>query len=115
MDKLKEFFLNPIHVTHKRYEALRALCVEGLKAKEVANRFGYSVHSINAMKRDFIKAIQNQQIGSSHFFVTHSPGRHIDTHKAGARERIIQLRKENYSILDGCTPDITLQTRENDG
>jgi len=100
MDKLKEFFLNPIHVTHKRYEALRALCVEGLKAKEVANRLGYSVHSINAMKRDFIKAIQNQQIGSSHFFVTHSPGRHIDTHKAGARERIIQLRKENYSILD---------------
>jgi len=66
----------------------------------VANRLGYSVHNINAMKHDFLKAIQNQQIGSSHFFVTHSPGTHIDTHKAGARERIIQLRKENYSILD---------------
>jgi len=100
MDNFKEFFLNPIHVTHKRYEALRAICVEGLKAREVAKRFGYSVHSINALKRSFLKAINSRAIDATHFFVTHNPGRHQDTHKAKARERIIQLRKHNHSILD---------------
>lgn len=100
MDDLKRFFLNPTHATHKRYETMRALCVEKLPAKEVAGRFGYSIHSINTMKRNFVKVINIRQLDATHFFVTHNPGRPIDTHKAGAKERIIQLRKHNYSILD---------------
>ncbi len=100
MDDLRRFFLNPTHATHKRYETIRALCIEQLPAKDVANRFGYSLHSINAMKRDFAKAVNNQQIDATHFFVTHKPGRHIDAHKTEAKERIVQLRKHNYSILD---------------
>lgn len=100
MDIVRRFFLNPIHVTQKKYEAMRALCIDRLKAREVADRFGYSIHTINAMKRDFVKAINSQHIDSTHFFVTHNPGRHMDTQKAGAKERIIQLRKQNYSVLD---------------
>jgi len=100
MDDLRRFFLNPTHATHKRYETIRALCIEQLPAKDVADRFGYSLHSVNAMKRDFAKAVNNRQIDATHFFVTHNPGRHIDAHKAEAKERIIQLRKHNYSILD---------------
>ncbi len=94
------FFLEPVHVTHKRYEAMRALYVDRVNAKDVAERFGYSVHTINAMKRDFANAIENHEIDPTHFFVTYSAGRHKDTEKAGARERIISLRKQNYSILD---------------
>jgi transposase len=52
MDKLKEFFLMPSQVTHKKYEALRALCVEKCKADEVARALGYSIHSIHAMKKE---------------------------------------------------------------
>lgn len=100
MDDIKRFFLNPTHATHKRYEAIRALCVEGLLAKEVADRFGYSIHSINTIKRNFLKAVNNRTIDATHFFATHSPGRHQDAHKAEAREKIIQLRKHNHSILD---------------
>jgi len=100
MDNVRRFFLTPIHITHKKYEAMRALCVDRLKANDVADRFGYSIQSLYAMKRDFVKAVNNQQIESTHFFLTHTPGRHMDTHKAGAKERIIQLRKQNHSVLD---------------
>lgn len=100
MNNEKKFFLNPIHVTHKKYEAMRALCVDKLRARDAADRFGYSVHTINAMKRDFAKAINNHLVDSSCFFVTNTPGRHIDINKAGAREKIIELRKQNHSVLD---------------
>ena len=100
MDDIRKFFLNPTQVTHKKYEALRAVFIDCLKAKKAADRFGYSIYSINAIKRDFIKGIKNQQIDSTYFFKTHNPGRPSDVHKAGTKERIIQLRKHNYSILD---------------
>ncbi len=100
MDKVKNFFLRPVHATHKRYEAIRALCLDRLRTKEVADRFGYSLHSINAIKRDLIKAISKGEIDSSYFFVTHTPGRPKDVHKVKAKEIIIKLRKQNYSILD---------------
>jgi transposase-like protein len=48
-----EFFLNPTHPMQRRYEALRASFVEGLSAHEVAKKFGYSVHTLNALRRDF--------------------------------------------------------------
>lgn len=100
MDDLRKFFLNPTHVTQRKYEAMRALCVERLSAREVSDRFGYSVYTINAMKRDFAKAIKDKEMDSSYFFVTRTAGRHADEHKAGVQKRIIDLRKQNYSILD---------------
>lgn len=100
VELIRQFFLNPTHTTQKKYEAMRALCVEGISAQEVAERFGYSVYTINAMKRDFVKAINNRQIDQSHFFVTHNPGRPIDEQKLPVQRRIIDLRKQNYSILD---------------
>lgn len=92
--------MKPVHITHKRYEAMRALCLDRLKSKEVAKRFGYSLSTINAMKRDFIKAINKGEVESSYFFITHTPGKHKDAHKAKVKEIIINLRKQNYSILD---------------
>lgn len=79
---------------------MRALCVEKMRAKDVAERFGYSLFSINAMKRDFMKAIKSRKIDSEHFFVIRSAGRNPDINKAKLKNRIIQLRKQNYSILD---------------
>jgi hypothetical protein len=100
VDKLKEFFLRPSQVTHKKYEALRALCVDKRKADEVARSLGYSIHSIHAMKKEFAKAVAAGSVDSGYFFVTHTPGRRADEGKAKTRDRILELRIQNYSILD---------------
>lgn len=99
-DALENFFLNPSQTTHKKYEILRALCVEKIPAKKAAKHFGYSLFTINAMKRDFAKAIKNQEIDSDYFFITRNSGRKEDAQKKEAKDRIIELRKQNYSVLD---------------
>ncbi|ODS31175.1 MAG: putative orf, partial [Candidatus Scalindua rubra] len=99
-NEFEDFFLKPTHVTHRKYEALRTLCVEKARAKEVAKKLGYSIFSINAMKRDFISALKSRQLDSSYFFITKSAGRTPDTGKSLLKEKIIQLRKQDYSILD---------------
>ena len=38
----RRFFLQPSADAQRLYEALRAVCVEGCRQKEVADRFGYS-------------------------------------------------------------------------
>jgi hypothetical protein len=38
----RRFFLRPSAGAQRLYEALRAVCVEGCRQKEVADRFGYS-------------------------------------------------------------------------
>ena len=37
----RRFFLQPSADAQRRYEALRAVCVEGCRQKDVADRFGY--------------------------------------------------------------------------
>ena len=48
-----KFFLNPTHPMQRRYETLRACFVEGLSPHEVAKKFCHSVHTVNALRRDF--------------------------------------------------------------
>jgi len=98
MDELVRFFLKPEQSLHKRYEVLRALCVEKLPAKDVAARFGYSIHTVNAMKRDFAQAIRSGEIPQ--FFLSTTPGRNPRKNRDVLRRQIISLRKQNYSILD---------------
>ncbi|MGD9335345.1 MAG: hypothetical protein PVJ50_10205 [Desulfobacterales bacterium] len=89
----KDFFLHPDDPMQKRYEALRTSFVNGLTASEVAKKYGYSVHTINALRRDF-------KAGSlPPFFYPLTKGpkqRRPSTLKA--KDRIIELRKQNYSI-----------------
>lgn len=89
----KIFFLNPEEPMQKRYEALRASFVDELSAEEVAQKFDYSIHTINALRRDFKAGVLPP------FFnpLTKGPkNRRPSTLKA--KERIIKLRKQNYSI-----------------
>lgn len=91
----KDFFLHPTDPMQKRYEALRASFVEGLNAQEVARRFGYSVHTVNALRRDF-------RAGSlPPFFqpLTRGP-KQPRASTMQCKNRIIELRKQNYSIDD---------------
>ena len=89
----KTFFINPDDPMQKRYEALRASFVDGLSAGDVAKQFGYSVHTINALRRDF-------KAGSlPPFFrpLTKGPKQRRPS-TLMLKDRIIELRKQNYSI-----------------
>ncbi|NTV58699.1 MAG: hypothetical protein HGA74_15660 [Deltaproteobacteria bacterium] len=98
MGELIRFFLEPQPGLHRHYEVLRALCVEAIPARDVASRFGYSVHTVNAMKRDFRQAIRS---GSRpEFFLSTAAGRRPREDRDELRGHIISLRKQNHSILD---------------
>ena len=89
----KSFFLDPTDPMQKRYEALRASFVDELSAQEVAKKFGYSIHTINALRRDFKAGILPP------FFrpLTRGPKQRRPS-TLTAKGRILELRKQNYSI-----------------
>ena len=89
----KSFFLQPLDPMQKRYEALRASFVEDLSAEEVARRFGYSIHTIHALRRDFKAGLLPP------FFraLTRGPKQRRPS-SLTAKGRIVELRKQNYSI-----------------
>jgi len=89
----KNFFLQPTDPMQRRYEALRASFVDDLSAQEVAYRFGYSIHTINALRRDF-------KAGSLlPFFLPLVKGpKKARPSTIQCKDRIIELRKQNYSI-----------------
>ena len=89
----KEFFLNPEDPMQKRYEALRTSFVDGLSGEDVAQKFGYSIHTINALRRDF------KTSSLPPFFCPLTKGpKHRRPSTLKAKGRIIELRKQNYSI-----------------
>ncbi len=89
----KDFFLHPTDPMHRRYEVLRASFVEGLSAKEVARKFDYSIHTVNALRRDFNAGLLPP------FFSSLSRGpKQPRQSTLQCKDRIIELRKQNYSI-----------------
>jgi len=87
------FFLHPTDPMQRRYEALRASFVDGLSAQEVAQRFNYSTHTVNALRRDFkagaLPSFFNPLVRGP------KQPRPSTLH---SKDRIIELRKQNYSI-----------------
>lgn len=89
----KSFFLNITHPMQKRYEALRASFVDELSAQQVADKFGLSVHTVNALRRDF------KADALPPFFQPLSKGpKQPRSSTLRCKQRIIELRKQNYSI-----------------
>ena len=48
-----EFFFQPDNAYHRRYEALRAVFVEGRSQKQVAQQFGYEYSSMRQLVYEF--------------------------------------------------------------
>jgi transposase len=88
-----EFFLEPASPAQRRYEALRAYLVERWPAKEVAEQFGYSGQTLYALCRQL-------RAGNLVFFPPSRPGPKKAPKRDAVRERVIELRKLNYSIYD---------------
>jgi len=90
---MKDYFLNPKDPMQKRYEALRTSYVQELTSSEVAKRFGYSTHTINALRRDF----KNKTLPAFFRPLKRGPKEHR-SQTFLLKKRIIELRKKNYSI-----------------
>ena len=90
------FFINPRHPMQRKYEALRASYLENLTDSEVAAKFGYSFFGYKTIKRD------SKKIEAEHFFHPIRKGRPagLSSKTTSMRERIIELRKKNLSIVE---------------
>jgi hypothetical protein len=49
----RRFFIEPEQSAHRRYEALRAIFVEGLALAQVADRFGYRPTALRSLVSRF--------------------------------------------------------------
>jgi transposase len=86
--------LEPAQPRHRQYEALRAYFAENLPAKEVASRFGYSLGAFHVMCHKF------RNDPERHFFVETRPGPKYSPKRDRSKDRVIELRKSNYSVQD---------------
>ena len=91
---LARLFLQPANPTHRQYEALRAYFVDQLPAKEAAARFGYSYGSFRVLCHEFGRNPRRA------FFLPPRKGPRRAPKKDQAREQVIALRKQNFSIYD---------------
>jgi len=89
-----KIFLQPSSPAHRQYEALRAFFVEHLRAREAAQRFGYSYGSFRVLCHEFRQNPQRE------FFQKPPKGPRTAPKRDPIRDRIIAFRKQNYSIYD---------------
>lgn len=90
----KNFFLVPEMAKHRQYEALRTYYVDGVSAEEAARKYGYTVASLRALCHEF------RSDPNPVFFASPQRGPKAQPKKDAAREIIIALRKQNYSIYE---------------
>ena len=95
----EKFFISPSNTVQKQYEALRSFYVEKCTAKEVAERFGYTVSSFYSLTRDFKKWLSE---GSpvNPFFISRKAGRKPQDNTGKINQCIIDLRKKYLSVSD---------------
>jgi hypothetical protein len=91
---VRRFFLEPSHPRQRQYEALRAYFIENKPAKEVARTFGYSVGAFHVLCHHF------RRDPNPVFFCSPRRGPRSQPKKSAARDLIIQLRKQNYSVYE---------------
>lgn len=92
---LRQFFLNPSHPRQRQYEALRGFFVEGLSSAEAATKFGYDPAGFRVLCHHFRRDVHERE-----FFSDPARGPQSQPNKDRVRERIVALRKLNYSVYD---------------
>lgn len=94
LTECEAFFRTPAQPRHRLYEALRAYFLERRRSKDVARAFGYTVGSFRVLCHQFRHARLPE------FFCRPRPGPRQQPKKNSARQIIVHLRKQNYSIYD---------------
>ena len=93
MKKLAKFFLNPLSPRQRQYEALRAIAVDKLPIKIVAEKFDYSVMTLHSLRRD-------TKAGKLEIFPTIARGPQERRTPSAIRDLIGYYRRENLSAKD---------------
>ena len=88
------FFLEPQLPKQRQYEALRAYFVQNLPVVTISKRFGYSPGALHVLCHKFRNDPDRK------FFVQTKPGPKFGPKKYHSRNRVIDLRKKNYSVKD---------------
>ena len=88
------FFLEPEQPKQRQYGALRAYFVENLPAKDVAARFGYTPGAFHVLCHKFRKDPERK------YFLETKRGPKYSPKRDRSRQRVIALRKKNYSVQD---------------
>ena len=94
LSKCRRFFSQPDNPKQRQYEALRAYFVESRPAKEVARAFGYSPNSFHVLCHHFRRDLNPV------FFVSPRRGPQSQPKKSAARDLVVRLRKQNYSVYE---------------
>ena len=90
----ERFFSEPGHPRQRQYEALRAYFLEGVPSSEAARRFGYQPVAFRVLCWRFRHDMDRD------FFRGAARGPRAQPKKDAVRERIIALRKRNFSVYD---------------
>lgn len=94
LTECKRFFLQPEDAKQRQYEALRAYFVEDKPSNQAARDFGYTPGSFRVLCHEF------RRDRHPDFFVSGKRGPRTQPKKSAARERVIELRKRNYSVYE---------------
>jgi hypothetical protein len=94
---IAEYFLKPITIAQKQYEALRLYYVEKKPAKEVAQRFGYTYRGFTTIVSQFRSDFKNG-MAPELFFTDKKRGRKRPEHIEHSHDMIVELRKTNHSV-----------------
>jgi transposase len=92
------YFTEPTNPTHKQYLALRRFFADGHTAEQIAKETGYSKSTVYSMVRDF-----KEKLGcdtEDPFFREIKTGRKQVIHKEEIEEKVIDLRKQYFSVPD---------------
>src|SRR5262249_11520717 len=92
--KLRRFFSEPSSPRQRQYEALRAYFFEQSPSAELAKRFAYSAGAFRVLCHTFRRG------GLPDFLAVGRPGPRTQPKKSAAVEKIVELRKRNYSIYE---------------
>jgi hypothetical protein len=96
-----QFFANPVQPLHRQYLALRSFFFEEKSAEVVAAKYGYTVHAIYALAKNFKKKLENsEQNGEELFFQPLKMGRPKQERDSGLVGIIVNLRKKQLSVPD---------------
>ena len=95
--KTKNFFKYPKSAAHIHYEALRSHFLDGIPLDQVALSKGLSLSYLIKIKREYEKKIA---AGIDPFFVEIKKGPKIRHKGDRLRDKIIALRKRDFSIID---------------
>jgi len=83
----RAFFTQPTNPHHRRYEALRAVFVEGRTVKDVAEQFGMAYSSLRQWLYEFRQHCQHPADGSPFFKSRKSAGQPESQRRPSRRPR----------------------------